>query len=260
VTSMHSNKLFKCKQCHKILSTKGHLKRHINSFHKVHGGSGTTPKCYFCASDGRQKFTDNCDVFNHMRGVHLYEYPFKCRKNSWCTRKFSNTDKARVHIKCVRVEVNKSKCPVQVKWDCYFCAKQFNGQSHLSNHLSSRHTYEKPFRCNFCYAEFNQNCKIQEHIAFKHTRELSYTCKYCDFRATASWQLSWHCKKIHKTGLLYVCNICKATCESIAHLCVHMKLHKHTNSFVCYFCAKVYNKQYLMFQHMKRKHLHEAYY
>jgi len=128
----------------------------------------TNPKCYICTSDGRQKFTDNCDVFNHMSGVHLYEYPFECRKNSWCMRAFSNTIKARVHIKCTRVQNTKSKYPIQVKWECYFCGKQFNRQSHLSSHLSCRQFYEKAFRWNFCYAEFYQTSNLRQHVTKSH--------------------------------------------------------------------------------------------
>jgi len=90
VTSVHSTKIFQCAQCNKVYSTKGHLKRHSQLSHNSQVQE-KKPKCYFCVPGGRQTFSDNCEVFNHMRGVHLYEYPFKCRKNSWCVRQFSNT-------------------------------------------------------------------------------------------------------------------------------------------------------------------------
>jgi len=221
--------------------------------------TGTQPKCYFCVSDGeRRMFSDNLAVFNTMRGVYFYEYPFKCRKNSWLMRKFSNTNDARGLKKCVRMKVKKPIYPLQVKWDCYFCGKGYCRLSQLSSHLSRRHTFKKPFRCNLCYAEFYKSRDVQKHFAFKHTREFSYSCNHCKFQATASWQPYRHCKKLHYEEMLHSCNICKANCDTISSLWEHMKLHRHKDPFVCYFCLKAYKVRYILFQHVQRSHLREA--
>jgi len=221
--------------------------------------TGTQPKCYCCVSDGEKRiFSDNCAVSNHMRVVRLYEYPFKCRKNSWCMRKFSNTNDARGHKKCVRMKVKKAIYPIQFKWDCYFCGKGYSWLSQLSSHLCRSHTFEKPFRCNLCYAEFYKSTGVQKHITFKHAREFSYRCKYCKFRAMAYWQLYWHCRKLHNKEILHSCNICKASCDTIYNLREHITLHRHKDLFVCYFCVKAFKVRYLLFQHMQRSHLREA--
>jgi len=173
-------------------------------------------------------------------------------------RKFSNTNDARGHKKCVRMKVKKSMYPLQVKWDCCFFRKHYSWLSQLSSHHSRRHTFEKPFRCNLCYAEFYMSSDVQKHITFKQTREFSYTCKYCAFRATASWQLYRHCKKLHNEVILHSCNICKANCDTISNLREHIKLHRHKDPFVCYFCLKAYKVRYVLFQHIQRSHLCEA--
>jgi len=253
-TSMHSNKIFKCSQCDKAYNSKGHLKRHSQLSHQF---KETPLKCYFCEPEGKQLFSDNSEVFNHMRGVHLYEYPFKCRNNSWCVLKFSNTNIARTHKQCVSTKAETPEDRDGAVRVCYFCGKKFNRLSHLSVHLSSRHTFEKPFCCNLCFAKFSQSTCLRNHIAVMHTRELSYSCHYSDLRTITAEQLNRHCKKIHKTGTLLTCNVCKATCESISTLWEHVKLHRRERPFVCYFCVKANYQEHILDRHMKKCHLRE---
>jgi len=159
----------------------------------------------------------------------------------------------------VRVSEGKKPIyPVQFKWVCYYCIKHFFQLIQLSRHLSRRHTIENPFRCNLCYAEFYVSEDVRVHIASQQTRELSYSCHYCFFRARASWQLNQHNKKLYHEQILHTCNICKLTCNSIAHLWEHMKLHREKNLFVCYFRAKACKVQYRLFQRMQSTHLREA--
>jgi len=77
-----------------------------------------------------------------------------------CLQKFSNTNSARKHRKCVRMKLKESIHPVQVKWYCYFCRKGFYRLSHLSSHLFRSHTFEKSFRCNLCFAQFYKSADV----------------------------------------------------------------------------------------------------
>jgi len=182
-----------------------------------------------------------------------------------CTTIFKYQRKARAHRQCVLTVIKSSDYPKGAKRVCYFCGRKFNRLSHLSDHLSCRHTFEKPFRCNFCFAEFYHSCDLQNHVALKHTKELSYKCYYCNFRGTTARQILLHSKKLHKTQTLeasqtFQCHVCKATCDTISTLWEHMKLHRHERPFVCYFCVKAYHRKSILNTHMKKCHLRELVY
>jgi len=88
----------KCPQCAKVLSFKRHLKRRLECIHKIN--TRKTMKCYFCSLRS-QTYSENNELFNHMRAIHLKELAYKCRKNSTCTRRFATTSHAVSHSRCV---------------------------------------------------------------------------------------------------------------------------------------------------------------
>jgi len=148
----------------------------------------------FCPSIS-QTYYSNSDLFNHRRVVHLKELPYKCQKNSNCTRRFATASNAATpHGLCTTKEGRNSlnnKLKV-----CYLCSKTFHGSPSLRLHLSE-HTLETHYKCALCHNPFTTSSTLQYHILSVHLKERYFNCNECGHRFYTSIQLNIHKEKKH---------------------------------------------------------------
>jgi len=190
-----------------------------------------------------------------MRGVHLKELPFKCRKNPNCTRLFPRSTKALTHSQC-KTKDNRLLSN-NLKQVCYFCSQAFYELKSLRRHLCKEHTFENHFRCNLCLEPFNNSITLQRHILSIHVKKLyNYNkCNYCDYKSAWPGQ---HIIRNH-TGLFpYQCYFCELPFQRFDHLRSHFKTHtKEQPLILCYFCREVKTRTECLYAHMRSHHLKE---
>jgi len=149
-----------------VLSSKANLNRHLKSVHKI--GIRKIFECYFCPTP-RRTYYDNTELFNHIRGIHLKELPYKCRRNANCARRFATVSNASTsHTLCITKEGrnilnNKQKV-------CYFCSKTFHQFQNLRFHLCE-HTLEAHYTCALCQNPFYTSTALKYHILSVHLKE-----------------------------------------------------------------------------------------
>ena len=139
---------FECNHCHKLLSTKQSLARHI----QIHTGEKPF-KCNYCDYRSRNK----SHLTRHIR-IHTGEKPFKCDYCGYrCRVKYALTTHIRIHTG-------------EKPYKCDHCHKRFKQKSALNCHIKI-HTGEKPHECDICHHRCRTKQNLNTHIRI-HTRQI----------------------------------------------------------------------------------------
>ena len=112
---------FECNYCHKLLSSKQSLARHI----QIHTGEKPF-KCDYCGYRFRVKYA----LTIHIR-THTGEKPYKC---DYCHKRFKQKSALNSHIK-IHTGEKPHKCDI-----CHYrCRTKQNLQSHIRTHTKQLH-------------------------------------------------------------------------------------------------------------------------
>ncbi|XP_056443470.1 gastrula zinc finger protein XlCGF17.1-like [Gadus chalcogrammus] len=134
-------KPYRCDQCMKCFSLKGHLNRHMMN-HSVE-------KPYRC-DQCTKRFSHGCNLKNHLR-THSGEKPYKCDQ---CTMRFRQKGTLKIHLR-----THSGEKP----YSCDQCPKCFSLKDHLKTHLRT-HSGEKPYSCDLCTKRFTHGCNLKIHM------------------------------------------------------------------------------------------------
>ena len=159
---MTKNKAFKCEHCHKNISTKDNMRKHIDSVHK----KLRKHKCSFC----EKAFTDPTPLKQHLER-HKADpsvRPFKCHL---CAKAFM----LEVHLKGHILVVHESE-----KVKCDICNKELVKKS-LTSHMSSYHS-DIQLECPICGQKFTREMLMTKHIQVAHNpdKKRDFKCNDCD--------------------------------------------------------------------------------
>jgi general transcription factor IIIA len=119
------------------------------------------------------------------------------------------------------------------------CAKLFNRQARLSEHIRS-HTNDRPFTCleEACDKAFLRDSHLKHHIKSAHTNERNYTCNWanCDKKFATGTRLRRH-EASHEKREKYTCKGfegCSETFRKHATLSRHiLSVHEDKRPFPC---------------------------
>ena len=166
-------KKVECCICHKILSHKYRLLRHIESVHER-----IKPfRCEACASS----FTEKRRLQEHIAFIHEGKTLYKC---DTCQTSFSQKANLNGHIKTVH-EKNKP-------FSCGSCNAKFSFQKDLVTHEKIK----EPAKCRLCGVNFSPKCLLKVHMKSAHQEQL-HKCKDCTKTFKLKSKLYIHIAKVH---------------------------------------------------------------
>ncbi|KAG8188839.1 hypothetical protein JTE90_004650 [Oedothorax gibbosus] len=220
--------------------------RHVNGHAEHDSKSG--PSVVLCLWQGcTRTFSDAHKVKDHLRS-HTQEKLVACPT---CGGMFASRTKFFDHIQRQQVNTD-SKTEL---YACEYCPKKLNSERLLRDHM--RH-HVNHYKCPFCDMTCPTPSGMANHITYRHSKEKPHSCQYCDYRGKSESDLRKHLES-HSNAPTYKCSIENCTYESRSHTCykAHFrKIHegKQPVKYSCHLCEKVFSRGNYLSKHLLNHH------
>ena len=177
-----------CHHCGKIMSTKGHLKRHIRNIHEQNIEESVLNKIkvqHLCTLCGKMLSSEGC-LFRHKKNIHegVERKKIECPE---CGKSYTK-DNFNNHIDYAH-NIN----PVQ----CDTCGKEMKNKSALRNHMLKVHPATDNIECSECGKDFPNKIRLYHHTYSVHSYKMS-ECEKCGKKYKNVAMLQAHKRVFHK--------------------------------------------------------------
>ncbi|XP_058462898.1 zinc finger protein 93-like [Malaya genurostris] len=170
---------WECQICHKALSSKSSLKKHLFGMHESPGEK------FVCDSCGKQ-YNYKSLLNRHINKVHLGVR--EDRVQCYICDIWLNRGNMKPHMKTVH---NGTDTTVA----CDICNQVYPNRKSMTTHKWRVHVEEK-FQCEFCGKKFKRRVTLKEHRA-SHTGQMLYQCDVCGMATNSNGNLYSHKKSKH---------------------------------------------------------------
>jgi len=184
ITINQKRKKYQCEQCSYATKSRGHIKRHRKTVHRLDP--------YFYCDHCSYKSERKGNIASHMRHKHLPKH-IKCEYEN-CKYATNDPKLIQIHIDQVHLEIKNFNCD-----HCEFrCARKDNLTSHMKhNHLP------RNLKCEFkdCLFATNIPREIQRHVDQVHLQIKPFSCDLCNYTAARRDNLASHQSRVHLRAL-----------------------------------------------------------
>ncbi|XP_031639178.1 zinc finger protein 37A-like [Contarinia nasturtii] len=221
-------------------------------------------ECYLC----KYATLNKTDLVRHMF-IHTGARSFRC---SHCAKRFAKKSDLESHLKRLngkaKAQVQElftveerlenetnsngteqpkgSKSGVKSKTKCEFCNYVTKYPTDLIKHRRI-HTGKKPFECNICTRRLTTKINLNQHMK-THAKQFPFHCSIC--RQGFTVQLTKIAHEKNCSPHLFECYLCKYDTILKGSLVRHMR--KHTVSFRCSHCSKLFTTKSTLKSHLRR--------
>ncbi|XP_076288007.1 uncharacterized protein LOC143212765 isoform X9 [Lasioglossum baleicum] len=143
-------------------------------------------------------------------------------------------------------------------YTCDICQTVFEQKSKILRHITSKHSFHRPFKCATCDKTFKYKCDLKAHRLVHQDVDLSllHCCDKCDYRTKTKNNLKSHYIRRHTDDYKFACEHCGKRFKMEWDLKFHIGTHG-TSQHMCDVCGKFYTSNYSLYKHRKVAHLNE---
>ncbi|XP_076673557.1 zinc finger Y-chromosomal protein 1-like [Andrena cerasifolii] len=143
-------------------------------------------------------------------------------------------------------------------YTCDICQTVFEQKSKILRHITSKHSFHRPFKCATCDKTFKYKCDLRTHRLVHQDVDLSllHCCDKCDYRTKTKNNLKSHYIRRHTNDYKFACEHCGKRFKMEWDLKFHIGTHG-SSQHMCDICGKFYTSNYSLYKHRKVAHLNE---
>ncbi|XP_078037445.1 uncharacterized protein LOC144470319 isoform X7 [Augochlora pura] len=143
-------------------------------------------------------------------------------------------------------------------YTCDICQTVFEQKSKILRHITSKHSFHRPFKCPTCDKTFKYKCDLKAHRLVHQDVDSSllHCCDKCDYRTKTKNNLKSHHIRRHTDDYKFACEHCGKRFKMEWDLKFHVGTHG-TSQHMCDVCGKFYTSNYSLYKHRKVAHLNE---
>ncbi|CAK9829988.1 Zinc finger protein 875 [Anthophora retusa] len=143
-------------------------------------------------------------------------------------------------------------------YTCDICQTTFEQKSKILRHITSKHSFHRPFKCSTCDKTFKYKCDLKAHRLVHQDVDSSllHCCDKCDYRTKTKNNLKSHYIRRHTDDYKFACEHCGKRFKMEWDLKFHIGTHS-SSQHMCDICGKFYTSNYSLYKHRKVAHLNE---
>ncbi|XP_076628962.1 uncharacterized protein LOC143345562 isoform X20 [Colletes latitarsis] len=143
-------------------------------------------------------------------------------------------------------------------YTCDICQSVFEQKSKILRHITSKHSFHRPFKCATCDKTFKYKCDLKAHrlVHQEVDTSLLHCCDKCDYRTKTKNNLKSHYIRRHTDDYKFACEHCGKRFKMEWDLKFHIGTHG-SSQHMCDICGKFYTSNYSLYKHRKVAHLNE---
>ncbi|XP_046141155.1 zinc finger protein 320-like isoform X8 [Osmia bicornis bicornis] len=143
-------------------------------------------------------------------------------------------------------------------YTCDICQTTFEQKSKILRHITSKHSFHRPFKCQTCDKTFKYKCDLKAHklVHQEIDSSLLHCCDKCDYRTKTKNNLKSHYIRRHTDDYKFACEHCGKRFKMEWDLKFHVGTHSNSQH-MCDVCGKFYTSNYSLYKHRKVAHLNE---
>ncbi|KAG7213198.1 hypothetical protein KM043_002512 [Ampulex compressa] len=143
-------------------------------------------------------------------------------------------------------------------YTCDICQTVFEQKSKILRHITSKHSFHRPFKCSACEKTFKYKCDLKAHRLVHQELDTSllHCCDKCEYRTKTKNNLKSHYIRRHTDDYKFACEHCGKRFKMEWDLKFHIGTHG-SSQHMCDICGKFYTSNYSLYKHRKVAHLND---